>query len=168
MIKRVHRFLRLSLLLAVCLSLCGCAAPRTGDALVLVNGVYSAADGAFYGDAASQIQFWTPSTSTWAAIVTPYDSEADVPPEDRWQKVTQEQIDVFGRRLRESGLVGGWRYHEVFGYGEFTRKPGLWWTATTREKVDPDVFGAFVTTNWPGLDRVYMEVWSAPETCAEK
>jgi len=137
----------------------GCAAPR---AVLLFNGVYDAGDRAFYGAEATQVQFWTPSTSTWAAIVASHDGEADVPPEDKWQKVTQKQIDAFGQRLRESGLVGGWRYHEVFGYGEFTRKSGLWWTASARERIDPGAFGAFYMTNWPGADRVYMELWVEP------
>jgi hypothetical protein len=142
---------------------CGCSILRPqADAvrgITLVNGICDADGDAFRGAGASQIQFWTPSTATWEAVVASYDEASAVPPEDAWQRVTREQIDAFGRKLRESGLVDGWRYHEVYGYGEYTHKPGLWWTATTRDGIAPAAFGAFYFKCWPGSDRVYMELW---------
>ncbi len=159
---------RFSVILAVLAAVvlqCGCSALRPPAnavrGITLVNGICDAESEAFRGAPASQIQFWTPSTATWAAVVASYDSESDVPPEDHWQRVTPEQIAEFGRKLRESGLVDGWRYHEVYGYGEYTHKPGLWWAATTRNNIDTKAFGAFFFKNWPGADRVYVEVWDA-------
>ncbi len=129
------------------------------DMLGLLSGTYKRGENDFSAMASYQIQFWTPSTKTWNAIVDANGGKDKVPEGDHWQNVSQKRIDLFGKQLKYSGFVDGWRRYHVEGYGETTYKPGLWWVASSKREINPEDFAKFYLNFWgEDSDTVYMEV----------
>ena len=123
-----------------------------------MTGTYKRGERDFTTNETYQIQFWTPSTKTWVALVEAYKGKDEVPKEDRWQEVAQDRIDEFGKQLRFSGFVDGWRRYEVEGYGQTTFKPGLWWAASSKRRINPEDFAKFYLNFWGDSESVYIEI----------
>ena len=157
-----------AIVFAICITICvvshlylGIARSQPGTALKMLGflaGTYERGESDFSTMESYQIQFWTPSTKTWNAIVDANGGKDKVPEEDLWQNVSQERIDGFGKQLKYSGFVDGLRRYHVEGYGEKTFKPGLWWVASSKREINPEDFAKFYLNFWGDSDIVYVEV----------
>jgi hypothetical protein len=106
-----------------------------------------------------QFQFMTPSIETWRAKQEIYGREA---PDRggsldkfRWQQVTDDKIEEFGRRLIDDGFTQGWRRYPYSGQGR-DRDVGLWWVMTVDPSFDVARFVRFYTQYW-GTPEIYLE-----------
>jgi hypothetical protein len=106
-----------------------------------------------------QFQCMTPSTETWKAKQQLYGSgargQAVTLDQFKWQQVTDEKIEEFGRRLIDKGFTQGWRRNPYLGQGR-DRDVGWWWVMTVDPTFDVARFIKFYTTYW-GTPEIYLE-----------
>jgi hypothetical protein len=105
-----------------------------------------------------QFQFMTPSTETWKAKQQFYAGgreQAVTVDQFKWQEVTDEKIDDFGKRLISEGFTLGWRRYPYLGQGRY-RDVGWWWVMTVDPNFDIARFVKFYTGYW-GTPEIYLE-----------
>jgi hypothetical protein len=105
-----------------------------------------------------QFQFMTPSSDTWRMKQEIYKEQPEVLENFRWQLVTEEKVEEFGRVLIAEGFTRGWRRYPHSGQG---RDPdvGWWWVTTVDEGFDVNRFVKFYSDFW-GTREIYLEEFS--------
>lgn len=105
-----------------------------------------------------QFQFMTPSSDTWRAKQEMYKQQPDALEAFRWQLVSEEKVEEFGRVLIAEGFTRGWRRYQYSGQGR-DRDVGWWWVTTVDEGFDVNRFVKFYSDFW-GSREIYMEEFS--------
>jgi len=103
------------------------------------------------------IQFWTPSEKTQKDLETSKTVDED----PKWQTVSEEKVDEFGRRLTKMSTVAGHRRYEVSGHGRAVYKRGWWWVVTIKDELKLDDFAKFYTGYWGNPNDIYFEEYRA-------
>jgi hypothetical protein len=113
-----------------------------------------------------QFQFMTPSVQSWNAKVEVYPQSRDprtglpVSIETfRWQKITDDKVEEFGRQLIDRGFSQGWRRYPYEGQGRY-RDVGWWWVVTVADSFEVDQFVKFYSGYW-GTIEIYLEEFDA-------
>lgn len=106
-----------------------------------------------------RLEFWTPSKDSISMESFSKDYGND--PSYAWQVHDPKANDIerkntdFGRMLKNSSNITGYRRYEVWGEGHRTLKTGWWWVIGVKGRYDKD-FGKWFAES-------YKEFWGTPQ-----